>query len=69
MKPTLPELTPHQRDLMLMGMCPFCEERIKNWKPVFGSFAPEWWATIREVGRDPNTGHKLNCKYKNIRLS
>lgn len=65
---SIPELTDHQRDLMNMGMCPFCEKQIKGWKPVFGSFAPEWWATMREKGIDPATGHLESCQHKNISL-
>lgn len=62
------KLTQHQRDLMQMGLCPFCERNIKGWKPMFGSFAPEWWATQREKGVSPATGHKESCPYKEISL-
>lgn len=65
---SIPELSQHQRDLMQMGLCPFCEAPIKGWKPAEGSFAPEWYATIREHGRDPSTGHKQNCPHKGIRI-
>jgi hypothetical protein len=44
------------------GICSGCGQKTKDWEPVFGSFAPEWWATMRENGIDPATGHKLNCK-------
>lgn len=30
--------------------------------PVFGALAPEWWATMRERGIDPATGHKKSCR-------
>jgi len=65
----IPELTQHQRDLMQMGVCPFCEAPIKNWKAPVGSFAPEMWATLRERGIDPGNGHREDCQYKKIRLS
>jgi hypothetical protein len=44
------------------GECPDCGRRVKDWKPMFGSFAPEWWATMREHGIDPATGHNANCR-------
>ena len=66
--PRTPKLSQHQRDLMAMGLCPFCEKRIKAWKPVFGSFAPEWWATVRESGRDPATGHAKDCPHPAVTL-
>lgn len=65
---SIPELTQHQRDLMTMGLCPFCEQRIRRWKVPLGSFAPEAWATLREHGIDPSTGHKQSCPHKTIRL-
>ena len=55
-------------ELMLLGICPYCKSKIKDWKPVFGSFAPEWWETMRENGIDPSTGHKASCKHKEFRL-
>lgn len=64
----LPELSQHQRDLVAMGLCPFCEQRIKNWESVTGFFAPEWWATMDEHGIDGATGHKKSCAYKKVSL-
>jgi hypothetical protein len=64
----IPELSQHQRDLMIMGKCPFCERTIKDWKPVVGSFAPEFYATCYDHGIDPSTGHKEDCPYKDIKL-
>ena len=61
-------LSQHQRDVITMGKCPYCEAPIREWKPVFGSFAPEWWETMRERGIDPRTGHKANCKHKDITI-
>lgn len=65
---TIEPLTDHQRDLMHMGLCPFCERQIKGWQPVFGAFAPEWYATQREHGIDPSTGHAGTCRHKEVRL-
>ncbi len=48
-------------EALARGECPECEQKAQGWKPVFGSFAPEWWATMRENGVNPATGHKLNC--------
>ena len=66
---SVPELTQHQRDLMSMGLCPFCEKKIKGWKPPpAGSFAPEAYATLREYGLDPSTGHAAGCAHKSVTL-
>jgi hypothetical protein len=43
------------------GECPDCGRKVKGWKPMFGSFAPEWWATMRENEIDPATGHRIGC--------
>lgn len=43
------------------GRCPECDQKVKNWHAPVGWFAPEAWATIRESGIDPATGHKLSC--------
>lgn len=43
------------------GKCPECEHRVRDFKPVFGSFAPEIWATMREEGIDPANGHRQGC--------
>ena len=64
----IPELTQHQRDLLVMGKCPFCERTIKGYSSPEGSFAPEAWATLREHGVDPSSGHSENCVHKDIRL-
>jgi len=53
---------------MSMGLCPFCEKSIKDYKPVSGFCAPEYYATMREHHLDPITGHADNCQYKEIRL-
>lgn len=64
----LEELTQHQRDLIAMGLCPYCENNIKGWKPVSGMFAPEWYETMREQGVDPSTGHRQDCPNKKVAL-
>lgn len=64
----IPELTQHQRDLMAMGLCPFCERSIKNWKAVTGFCAPEWWATMDEHGVDGASGHLKSCTHKKVKL-
>jgi hypothetical protein len=61
-------MTQAQRDLALLGKCPYCEQSVRGWKPVFGAFAPEWWATMREHGIDGANGHRENCAHKDIRL-
>lgn len=43
------------------GECLECGCKVKDWKPAFGTFAPEWWATMHERGIDPATGHKTTC--------
>jgi len=62
------ELTEEQRCLVMNGKCPFCEHRIASWKPALGGLAPEWWATCRERGIDPATGHAARCPRKQIAL-
>jgi hypothetical protein len=49
------------------GECPECGRKVKDWKPMFGAFAPEWWATMREQGIDPATGHRAICSRKQRR--
>jgi len=63
------KLTPVQHDMMAMGKCPFCEASIRGWKPLFGSFAPEWWEIVRESGRDPESGHMQDCVHKDIHIA
>jgi hypothetical protein len=46
------------------GECPTCGRKVKDWKAPFGAFAPEAWATLRERGIDPATGHKQSCPEK-----
>jgi hypothetical protein len=43
------------------GKCPECEQRVIDFKPPLGPFGPEAFATLRENGIDPCTGHKFGC--------
>ena len=43
------------------GKCPECHQHGKDYHAPSGSFAPEAWATMREIGIDPSTGHKATC--------
>lgn len=47
--------------LVSNGCCPECGKHTDNWKPEFGSFAPEAWATYKENGIDGATGHLFTC--------
>lgn len=47
--------------LVNVGKCPECEQPTRDYKPPLGSFAPEAFATLREHGIDPGTGHKIGC--------
>jgi hypothetical protein len=49
-------------EALARGECPECGRKVAGWKPVFGAFAPEWWATMREKGIDPGTGHAADCR-------
>ncbi len=51
-------------ECMAKGECPECGRKTVEWKAPFGSFAPEMWATLREKGIDPATGHKQTCSEK-----
>lgn len=47
------------------GKCPECHQKTRGYKAPFGSFAPEAWATLREMGIDPCTGHRAGCSLAN----
>jgi hypothetical protein len=57
------QLTRAQEELerKIRGVCTECGLKTDGWQPAFGSFAPEWWATMREGGIDPATGHASTC--------
>lgn len=47
--------------------CPECGEKTAAFKAVpegWHMFAPEIFATLRERGIDPTSGHKRTCKSK-----
>jgi len=48
--------------LVSEGRCPECGERTRDFKAPLGLFAPEAFATLRELGIDPTTGHRQTCK-------
>jgi hypothetical protein len=50
--------------LVSSGNCPECEQRVRDYQPPLGSFAPEAFAAMREAGIDPCTGHKASCSLK-----
>ena len=58
------ELTQPECNLLAAGLCPKCERKVRGYQAPCGSFAPEIWATLRERGIDPATGHKANCMWK-----
>ena len=57
--------TAFQRDLLLIGKCPFCRKEIKGWHGYAGQ---EHATMMRERGLDPVTGHAESCPRKEIRL-
>lgn len=48
--------------MRVLGACPECGQKVRDWKAPTGAFAPEAWATLREKGIDPATGHKSTCR-------
>ena len=62
------ELTQQQRDMLQMGLCPYCEAAIRGFKAPLGPFAPEAFATLREMGIDPSNGHKRECQHKEVSI-
>lgn len=49
---------------VLKGVCPRCDQPVRDWEPPSGPFAPEAYATLREHGINPSTGHKKGCSYE-----
>lgn len=47
------------------GKCPECLQKTRGYKAPLGSFAPEAFATLREMGIDPCTGHRFGCSLAN----
>lgn len=50
--------------LVSHGRCPECGQPVRDYVAPVGSFAPEAFATLREQGIDPATGHKVGCRYE-----
>lgn len=46
------------------GRCAECGEKVNGWNAPVGAFAPEAFATLREHGIDPGSGHRLSCSRK-----
>lgn len=47
--------------LIQEGKCPECMQMTKGYEPPNGLLAPEAFATLREIGIDPLTGHRFKC--------
>jgi hypothetical protein len=58
-----------QRDLVTVGLCPYCGEPIRGYTPPVGAFAPEIWESMRSKGIDPRTGHKITCGHKEVTIA
>lgn len=59
------EFTVGQVEMMRIGLCPYCGRIVKGWKKYPDEVAK---AAQAEVGIDPETGHKLGCKGKDLVL-
>jgi hypothetical protein len=58
-------LTERQRDLALLGLCPYCEQPIRAYR------APSASRRIDDLltsGIDPMTGHRMDCAMPEVRL-
>lgn len=64
MSEPVPPLPIDALKLVLKGVCPECKQKVRDWKAPLGAFAPEIYATFREQGINPNTGHKDGCSYE-----
>jgi hypothetical protein len=47
--------------LVQEGKCPECLQKTQGYKAPSGILAPEAFATLREMGVDPCTGHRFGC--------
>jgi Zn finger protein HypA/HybF involved in hydrogenase expression len=50
------------------GKCAECNQKVRGWSAPSGYFAPEAWATLREGGIDPATGHRQTCSHSKERI-
>jgi len=65
----IPKMTQQHRDLMSMGLCPFCERHIRGWRPLhINSGVAQALAAMETNGIDHRTGHALDCDYKRITI-
>lgn len=75
MKKTLEDRIPEMRiaklekaiGLAAEGRCVDCGMLTRDYQSPTGYFAPEAYATLRESGIDPTTGHKFGCNKANPR--
>lgn len=58
-------LTQREKDLALLGYCPYCKRPIRNWK-VSTSYI--YRTKLSKEGIDDITGHSISCDYKEITL-
>ncbi len=67
-----PLLTKRQEHLALLGKCPWCEENIRVWvKPqyIVAEIKTDSDGIQYIANRiDSDTGHKLDCEHKDIKL-
>ena len=49
--------------LVYEGKCPECHQKTRGHKAPQGFFAPEAWATLKEMNIDPASGHKVGCSF------
>lgn len=49
---------------VVKGECSDCGAKTREYKAPSGYFAPEAFATLREEGYDPCTGHKMSCSLR-----
>lgn len=64
-------LTSRQRDLALLGQCPWCEASIRGYvrEPASCQYHEERLEqNYKKEGLDMWSGHKLDCEHKDIKL-
>jgi hypothetical protein len=62
-----PLLTSRQRDLALLGICPFCERGVRgHYRP--NAESKKLIDDLLSKNIDPITGHDLNCSMPEVRL-
>jgi hypothetical protein len=60
-----PVLTDRQRDLALLGICPFCERGIRGHRVANADRRID---KLIAEGIDPMTGHRMDCAMPEVRL-